>query len=55
MKISILFALTLTLLPSCTTNPQLNDKIIDVGFDLITLGLTQKSPPVELPPVTISK
>lgn len=55
MKPSILFALTLTLLPSCTTNQQLNDKIINVGFDLVTFGLTQKSPAAELPPVTVSK
>jgi hypothetical protein len=55
MKTSLLFTLALTLLPSCTTNQQLNDKIIDVGFDLVTLGLTQNAPPVELPPVTVSK
>lgn len=55
MKTLVLFALTISLLTSCTTNQQLNDKIIDVGFGLITLGLTQKAPPVELPPATVSK
>lgn len=55
MKTLVFFALTVSLLPSCTTNQQLNDKLIDVGFDLVTLGLTQKAPAVELPPVTESK
>jgi len=40
---------------SCTTNQPLNDKLIGVGFDLITLGLTQNAPAPEPLPTTLSK
>ena len=51
----LIASLCLLSLPACTTNQPLNDKIIDVGVGLITLGLTQQAPvppPVEK---TVSK
>ena len=40
-------------LASCTTNEQLNAKLIDVSLDIVTLGITQKAP--EPQPLTHSK
>lgn len=42
-------------LASCTTNQPLNDKLIGVGFDLITLGLTQEAPLPQPLPKTFRK
>jgi len=41
-------------LASCTTNQPLNDKLVDVTLDLLTLGLTQNAPE-PLPAITVSK
>jgi len=48
-----LLALTLIFLTSCTTNQPLNDKLLNVGFELVTFGLASQQAPT--PPPTPTK
>lgn len=42
-------------LTSCTTNQPLNDKLVSVGAELITLGMAQNAPVPQPLPTTLSK
>jgi hypothetical protein len=42
-------------LASCTTNQPLNDKLVSVGVELITLGMAQNATTPEPLPRTLSK
>jgi len=53
MKTLFLAALAFAL-SSCTSSAPLNDKLVDVTLDLLTLGLTQNAPE-PLPAITVSK
>jgi len=54
MKALLLLGLV-AVLASCTTNQPLNDKLVSVGVELITLGMAQNAPAPEPLPTTLSK
>jgi len=42
-------------LASCTTSQPLNDRLVSVGVELITLGMAQNAPVPQPLPTTFSK
>jgi len=55
MKTPLLLLALVAVLASCTTSQPLNDKLVSVGFDLITLGMAQNATTPEPLPTTLSK
>lgn len=45
----LILTLTVLSLASCTTNQALNDKLLNVGFELVTFGLASQQAPVPQP------